>query len=160
MKQRYRISINDKKDQVLITEYMEWEGRFIDMTEEKYPIEKFTTILDKDIEEVISAVRTNNLFPPYELSASIATTLIQLLQETDESITELFVDWEDIEEIPVEKDEAEDEELIDDELSDLTDDLTDEDMDDGFLEENNEIESIVPKSTTPVDEEDKDSEDI
>ena len=152
--------MNDKKDHLLITEYMEWEGRFTEMTEEKYPVEQLTNVLDQDIEKIVAAIRTNNLFPPYDLAVSIANSVSQFFKETDESTNELFVDWEDIEEIFNEQEESEDEELIDDELSDLTDDLTDEDMDDGFLEENNEIESIVPKSKTPVDEEDSENEDI
>ncbi|MBF0450727.1 MAG: hypothetical protein HQK75_08510 [Candidatus Magnetomorum sp.] len=159
MKQRYRISINDKKDQIQITEYMEWEGRFIEMSEEKYLLEQLVGILDEGIPAMINAIRTNNLFPPYELALSIATTLTQLLKETDDSINELFVEWEDIEDIPIEKVEVEEEDLIEDELSDLTDDLTDEDMEDGFLEEKNDIESIVPKSTAPVDDEDAKNED-
>ncbi|KPA19508.1 hypothetical protein MHK_000288 [Candidatus Magnetomorum sp. HK-1] len=158
MKQRFRISFNDKKDQILITEYMLWEGRYIDMSEEKYLAEQLISVVDKDIQEVIDAIRTNNLFPPYELGLIISKKLVQFLKETDESINETFVDWEDIEEIPVEKEEADDEDLIEDELSDLTDDLTDEDMEEGFLEESNEIESIVPKSKAPVDDEDAKSE--
>jgi len=160
MKQRYKISYNEKKDQILITEEMEWEGQYIEMTEEKYSADRMVSIADKDIDEVISTIRTNNLFPPYDLALSIANTLKQLLSETDENIRELFVEWKDIEEKQIEKEELDEDDIIEDELSDLTNDLSDEDMEDGFLEENNDIDSIVPKSSKPVDDEDAKEDDL
>ena len=160
MKQRFRISFNDKKDQILITEYMLWEGRYIEMSEEKYQPEQLINVVNEDIQKVIDAIRTNNLFPPYELGLTIAKKVVQFLNEDDESMDEIFVDWEDIEETPDDNEDPEDEDLIEDELSDLTDDLTDEDMEDGFLEESNEIENIVPKSKAPVDDEDAKNDEI
>jgi hypothetical protein len=159
MKQRYKISYNDKKDQIRITEQMEWEGQHIETTEEKYSVDQLTSIVDKDVQDVIGAIRTHNLFPPYELSLSIANLVVQLLKETDETINELILDWEDIEDKPVEKEEPEEEDIIEDELSELTDDLSDDEMEDGFLEEDNDIDSIVPKSSAPPDDEAK-SEDL
>jgi hypothetical protein len=155
MKQRYKISYNDKKDHIFITEQMEWEGQFIETTEEKYSVEQLASVIDKDMMEVIGAIRTNNLFPPYELATSIANILIQLLKETDETVNELFLNWEDIEDKPIEKEEPEEEDIIEDELSELTDDLSDDEMEDGFLEEDDDIESIVPKSSAPPDDEAK-----
>jgi hypothetical protein len=160
MKQRYKISYNDKKDQIRITEQMEWEGQHIETTEEKYSVEQLVSVIDKDIQEVIGAIRTNNIFPPYELALSIAKIVVQLLKETDETINELILDWEDIEDKPVEKEEPEEEEdIIEDELSELTDDLS-EDVEDGFLEEDNDIESIVPKSSVPPDDDEAKSDDL
>jgi len=160
MKQRYKISYNDKKDQIRITEQMEWEGQFIETTEEKYSAEQLVQVIDKDMQEIISTIRTNNLFPPYELAISIANILIQLLKETDETVNEMFLDWEDIEDKPIEKEEPEEEDIIEDELSELTDDLSDDDMEDGFLEEDNDIESIVPKSSAPPDDDEAKNEDL
>ena len=156
MKQRYKISYNDKKDQIRITEQMEWEGQHIETTEEKYSVEQLASVIDKDMQEVIGAIRTKNLFPPYELASSIANTLTQLMKETDETVNELLLEWEDIEDKPIEKEEPDEEDIIEEELSELTDDLTDDDMEDGFLEEDDDIESIVPKSSgPPVDDEAK-----
>ncbi|ETR71048.1 MAG: hypothetical protein OMM_08369 [Candidatus Magnetoglobus multicellularis str. Araruama] len=160
MKQRYKISYNDKKDQVRITEQMEWEGQYVEMTEEKYSVEQLASVIDKDIQEVIAAIRTNNLFPPYELAKKIASSLIQLLKDTDDSVNELFMYWEDIEEQPVETEDVEEEDIIEDELSELTDDLSDDEMEDGFLEEGNDLDSIVPKTSGPVDDDETKSEDL
>jgi hypothetical protein len=159
MKQRYKISYNDKKDQIRITEQMEWEGQYIETTEEKYSVEPLVSIVDKDLQEMIDAIRTNNLFPPFELASSIANTLIQLLKETDETINEMFLDWEDIEDKPVEQEEPDEEDIIEEELTELTDELSDDDMEDGFLEEDNDIDSIVPKTSgPPADDDEKNDE--
>jgi hypothetical protein len=159
MKQRYKISYNDKKDQIRITEQMEWEGQYVETTEEKYSVEQLASVISKDMLEVIGKIRTNNLFPPYELAKSIANTVIKLLKETDETVNELFLEWADIEDKPIENEEPEEDDMIEDELTELTDDLSDDDMEDGFLEEDDDIESIVPKSSVPPDDEAK-SEDL
>jgi len=157
MKQRYKISYNDKKDQIRITEQMEWEGQYIETTEEKYSVELLTHVIDKDIQDVVDAIRTNNLFPPYDLAVAIANFIIQLMKETDESINELFLEWEDIEDKPVEQEEPEEDEIIEDELTELTDDLSDED---GFLEEDDDIDSIVPKSPGLPDDDEPKNDDL
>jgi hypothetical protein len=160
MKQRYKITYNDKKDQIRITEQMEWEGQYIETTEEKYSVEQLASVIDKDVDEMIRAIRTNNLFPPYELAAAISNLIIQLMKETDESVNELFLEWVDIEDKPIEKEEPEEDDMIEDELSELTDDLSDEDMEDGFLEEDDDIDSIVPKSSGLPDDDDVKNDDL
>jgi len=160
MKQRYKISYNDKKDQIRISEQMEWEGQYVETTEEKYSVEQLAGVIDKDMLEIIGKIRTNNLFPPYELAKSIANNVIKLMKETDDTVNEIFLEWTDIEDQPVEQEEPDEDDMIEDELSELTDDLSDDDMEDGFLEEDNDIDSIVPKSSVPADDDEAKSEDL
>jgi len=157
MKQKFQITLNNESNKLQITEFMEWEGRYVEMCVEEYDNQKVQTASNKGIPQIISAIRTTNLYPCATIATSIAEAISDLYLNTEGGF-ERSVEYEDIEEYQVQ--EELDDDIVDDELSDLTDDLADEEIDDGYLDDEEDIEKYVPKTTTPVDNDLNEDDDI
>jgi len=159
MKQRYQLRHNDEKNQLILSEYMEWEGIYALMCEETYPADVIHKAKEAGMTALINAIRTPNMYPFNQLSRNIAEGVIRLYDPQKEPVPEVNIDWEDIEESRKLLLEGEESEGIDEPLTDLTDDLTEEDLDDTFLDDD-DLNGIVASGSTSVDEDIVEEEDI
>ncbi|CAN2039317.1 conserved hypothetical protein [Candidatus Magnetomoraceae bacterium gMMP-15] len=156
MKRRYQLSRNDEENKLLITEFIEWDGKYEIMNKEEYDQAIIEEAVSKGTSELISILRTPNMYPFASVASSIAKSVVSLYSSSISEYTELLVDADDLEKFqkPVEEDFEEEVK----ELSDLSDDLVGDEIDDGFLE-SNELESIVPSSKPTITEDEDNKED-
>ena len=93
MKQKYLI-INDKKNtQIKIQEYAELNKETLSLLcEEAYDYKTIKSAIAAGPETLISALRTNNLYPPGIYAEKIASTVVELLKSKDQEFLELFFD--------------------------------------------------------------------
>ena len=93
MKQKYLI-INDKENkQIKIQEYAELNKEMLSLLcEESYDYQTVKSAISAGTETLVSALRTNNLYPPGIYAEKIADAVIQLHKSKDEESVELFFD--------------------------------------------------------------------
>jgi hypothetical protein len=93
MKQKYLI-INDKKNkQFKIQEFAELnKERLSLLCEEAYDYKTIKSAVSSGKDALISALRTNNLYPPGIYAEKIASAIVQLYKSKDEESVELFFD--------------------------------------------------------------------
>jgi len=152
MKQKYAIIRDDERKTLIVREYAELDKEMMSLLcEETYGRDKIAAALQVDRQAVISAIRTNNMYPPTLFAHAIAEAVAGLLAEGGNQSAELFFDDKDLfnKEIALPADEAEDEVEEDVEV----DDLLEEDIDDDF-EEDRVVKEL--KSSIQMAEEDSD----
>lgn len=135
MKQKYTIIKDDKNKQLIIREFAELDKEILSLLcEETYAQKDILAAIKKGKENLISALRTNNLYPPGIYAKKIADAIKDLYATKDKQSEELFFD--DLEllaeanepearkaEDAVEKDDGEMDELLEDDFeSDYEDD--------------------------------------
>jgi len=93
MKQKYLI-INDKANtQIKIQEYAELNKETLSLLcEEAYDYKTIKSAIAAGSETLISALRTNNLYPPGIYAEKIASTVVELIKSKDQESLELFFD--------------------------------------------------------------------
>jgi hypothetical protein len=93
MKQKYLI-INDKKNkQIKIQEFAELNKEMLSLLcEEAYDYKTIRSAISSGTESLISALRTNNLYPPGIYAAKIASAVTELYKSKDQETRELFFD--------------------------------------------------------------------
>jgi len=93
MKQKYLI-INDKANtQIKIQEYAELNKETLSLLcEEAYDYKTIKSAIAAGSETLISALRTNNLYPPGIYAEKIASTVVELIKSKDQESVELFFD--------------------------------------------------------------------
>jgi len=93
MKQKYLI-INDKANtQIKIQEYAELNKETLSLLcEEAYDYKTIKSAIAAGPETLISALRTNNLYPPGIYAEKIASTVAELIKSKDQESLELFFD--------------------------------------------------------------------
>jgi hypothetical protein len=93
MKQKYLI-INDKKNkQFKIQEFAELNKETLSLLcEEAYDYKTIKSAVSSGKDALISALRTNNLYPPGIYAEKIAYAVVQLHKSKDEESVELFFD--------------------------------------------------------------------
>ena len=93
MKQKYLI-INDKTNtQIKIQEYAELNKETLSLLcEEAYDYKTIKSAIAAGSETLISALRTNNLYPPGIYAEKIASTVVELIKSKDQESLELFFD--------------------------------------------------------------------
>jgi hypothetical protein len=93
MKQKYLI-INDKeKKQIKIQEYAELNKEMLSLLcEEAYEYKTIKAAISAGSETLISALRTNNLYPPGIYAEKIASAVAELYKSKDQESMELFFD--------------------------------------------------------------------
>ena len=93
MKQKYLI-INDKANtQIKIQEYAELNKETLSLLcEEAYDYKTIKSAIEAGSETLISALRTNNLYPPGIYAEKIASTVVELIKSKDQESLELFFD--------------------------------------------------------------------
>ena len=126
MKQKYLI-INDKeKKQIKIQEYAELNKEVLSLLcEEVYDYKTIKAAITAGSEALISALRTNNLYPPGIYAEKIASAVADLLKSKDQESMELFFD--DVNLLVKSRKTAKVTEQLEDESADL-----DETMEDGY----------------------------
>lgn len=158
MKKRYRIAHNDKKNTMVITEFMEWEKAHNIMCEEEYEWQDIGLAVSEGVNAVIAAFRTPNFYPTTFASQKISDSIISFYEsfEAGEQISETVVDIDDADVFK----EAEAEEAMLDSLADdlPVEDSEDLDEDEGFLNEEEELEGIVVPKSSDEDNETKEGE--
>jgi len=93
MKQKYLI-INDKANtQIKIQEYAELNKETLSLLcEEAYDYKTIKSAIAAGSETLISALRTNNLYPPGIYAEKIASTVVELIKSKGPESVELFFD--------------------------------------------------------------------
>jgi chaperonin GroEL (HSP60 family) len=93
MKQKYLI-INDKENkQFKIQEFAELNKETLSLLcEEAYDYKTIKSAVSTGKDALISALRTNNLYPPVIYAEKIAAAVIQLYKSKDKESLELFFD--------------------------------------------------------------------
>lgn len=138
MKQKYAIIREDESNEIIVREFAELDKDILSLVcEQKYDLEQVTDAMEKGKENLISALRTPNMYPPGAYIREIADTVISLLQSEERSAAELFFD--EITFLIREKEKAEEE--PEDSPSDI-DELLDEDIEDSFDDDDSTINNI------------------
>ena len=128
MKQKYAIVRDDKNKQLIVREFAELDKEILSLLcEETYADKRIRAAIRKGREELIAALRTKNLYPPGIYAKKIADAVKELYATKGKGSAELFFD--DLEllaqanepkakvaEEPVEKPDAEMDELLDDDF--------------------------------------------
>jgi len=93
MKQKYLI-INDKANtQIKVQEYAELNKETLSLLcEEAYDYKTIKSAISLGPETLISALRTNNLYPPGIYAEKIASAVAELIKSKDQESLELFFD--------------------------------------------------------------------
>jgi hypothetical protein len=135
MKQKYLI-LNDKENkQIKIQEYAELNKEMLSLLcEESYDYKTIKSAISAGPEALISALRTNNLYPPGIYAEKIASAVTELYKAKDQESLELFFDdinllaknrkFAEVTEQP-EDDSADLDEMLDDSYEDTFEDKDD-----------------------------------
>jgi hypothetical protein len=93
MKQKYTIVRDDKNKQLIIREFAELDKEVLSLLcEEKYEQKAIRTAARSGKEDLISALRTNNLYPPGIYAEKIADAVKALLAAKGKESEDLFFD--------------------------------------------------------------------
>ena len=111
MKQKYTIIKDSKNKQLIIREFAELDKEILSLLcEETYEQKDIRAAIKKGQQNLISALRTNNLYPPGIYAKKIADAIKDLYATQDKESEELFFD--DLE-LLAEPDEPEAQEIED-----------------------------------------------
>ena len=154
MKQKYLI-INDKSNkQIKIQEYAELNKEMLSLLcEEAYDYKTIKSAISCGTDALISALRTNNLYPPGIYAVKIASAVVELLKSKDQESAELFFD--DINLLSKSRGSVVVTEQVEDDPADL-DEMLDDNFDEPF-EDKDDLQKI--NSPLKVDGEDFDDVD-
>ncbi len=93
MKQKYTIIKDNKNKQLIIREFAELDKEILSLLcEETYEQKVILAAIKKGQESLISALRTNNLYPPGIYAKKIAGAVKELYASKDKESEELFFD--------------------------------------------------------------------
>jgi hypothetical protein len=151
MKQKYLI-LNDKENkQFKIQEFAELSKESLSLLcEETYDYPSIKKAVSTGKDALISALRTNNMYPPGIYAEQIAEAVIDLNSTAERESVELFFD--DINLIAKTRDAVKVGEHLEDETEDTDlDDMLEEDFDDGYPEKDD-----LDQSDSPLQIEDDD----
>jgi len=93
MKQKYTIVRDDKNKQIIIREFAELDKEVLSLLcEEVYEQKAIRTAIKSGKEHLISALRTNNLYPPAMYAERIADAVKELFATKGKESEDLFFD--------------------------------------------------------------------
>lgn len=93
MKQKYTIVRDDKNKQLIIREFAELDKEILSLLcEETYDQKAIRAAIKSGKEDLISALRTNNLYPPGIYAEKIADAVKELFATKDKEAEDLFFD--------------------------------------------------------------------
>ena len=125
MKQKYTIIRDDKNKQLIIREFAELDKEILSLLcEETYDQRLIRAAIRKGKEELIAALRTNNLYPPGIYADKIANTVKELYRTKDKESEDLF--FNDLELLAKESEVEADEEQPEKDSEDLDEVLEDD----------------------------------
>ncbi|MEJ2170794.1 MAG: hypothetical protein P8X90_35325 [Desulfobacterales bacterium] len=144
MKQKYLI-LNDKENKLFkIQEFAELSKESLSMLcEETYDYRSIKAAAASGKEALISALRTNNMYPPGIYAEQIAEAVIDLNASAERESVELFFD--DINLLAKTREAIKVSEHLEEEAEDTDlDDMLDEDFDDGYPDKDELEQSDAP----------------
>lgn len=155
MKQKYLI-LNDKENkQIKIQEFAELNKQTLSLLcEEAYDYQRIKSAMAAGKDELIAALRTNNMYPPGIYAEQIADAVISLHQSKKQESVELFFD--DVNLLAKNLKSGRADEPVEDEPAAL-DDMLEDDFDDSYEEKediNNINSSLKIADDDYVDDED------
>jgi len=131
MKQKYDIIKDRANRQLIIREYAELDKDSLSLLcEETYDNKAIRAAMSQGLEELVSTLRTKNLYPPGDYARKIAEAVAALYKDSGRESTELFFDDLEllgreappaaplIEDIVEEQESAELDELLEEDLED------------------------------------------
>ena len=134
MKQKYTIVRDDKNKQLIIREFAELDKQILSLLcEETYDSKAIRAALKSGRENLISALRTNNLYPPGIYAEKIADAVKDLYATRGQESTDLFFD--DLELLAIKSGpapEAADKEETVEEQGEEMDELLEDDFDSDY----------------------------
>ncbi|CAB1078944.1 hypothetical protein D1AOALGA4SA_6663 [Olavius algarvensis Delta 1 endosymbiont] len=143
MKQKYLI-LNDKKNkQIKIQEFAELNKQMLSLLcEEAYDYATIKAAISAGKDELVDALRTNNMYPPGIYAEQIADAVVDLHKSQDQESVELFFD--DINLLTKNKPAVKPAKPVEDEPEEL-DDMLEDDYDESYSEkeEINKINSSL-----------------
>ena len=141
MKQKYLI-LNDKENkQFKIQEFAELNKEMLSLLcEEAYDYQTIKSAISAGKDELIAALRTNNMYPPGIYANQIADAVIAMQKSKEQESVELFFD--DISLLNKNRRAVKVTEQVEDETADL-DEMLEDNFDDSF-QEDDEIRKIDP----------------
>lgn len=141
MKQKYLI-LNDKENkQFKIQEFAELNKEMLSLLcEEAYDYQTIKSAISAGKDELIAALRTNNMYPPGIYANQIADAVIAMQKSKEQESVELFFD--DISLLNKNRRAVKVTEQVEDETADL-DEMLEDNFDDSF-QEDDEIKKIDP----------------
>ena len=93
MKQKYAIVRDDKNKQLIVREFAELDKEILSLLcEETYEEKRIRAAIRKGREQLIAALRTNNLYPPGIYAKKIADAVKELYATKGKDSAELFFD--------------------------------------------------------------------
>jgi hypothetical protein len=133
MKQKYTIVRDDKNKQLIIREFAELDKEILSLLcEETYDEKRIRAAIRSGKEELIAALRTNNLYPPGIYADKIADAVKNLYATKAKESEDLFFD--DLELLAKEPKVKADEEQVEKDSEDL-DDVLEEDFESEYEDE-------------------------
>lgn len=133
MKQKYLIMKNNEKDEMIIRELGALEKETYSLLcEEKYDSKKIESAISEGKTNLISILRTQNLFPIGIVAEKIAEAIINMYTSENDQSVELFFDDVDLlttkRKKPkivddIESEPAEIDDLLEDDIDDITIDV-------------------------------------
>ena len=139
MKQKYLIIKDKEKKQIKIQEFAELNKEMLSLLcEEAYDYKIIKSALSAGPETLISALRTNNLYPPGIYAEKIASAVAELYKSKDRDSMELFFD--DINLLAKNLKIAEEAEQVEDESADV-DEMLEDSFEDTF-EDKDDLKKI------------------
>jgi len=156
MKQKYAIIRDDDQKTLVVREYAELDKEMMSLLcEETYSQRDISAALKEGNQAVITAIRTNNMYPPTMFAQAIAEAIEGLLAEGGNQSAELFFDDKDLfnQEIALPVEDVEEEVDEDVDVDDLLDDSIDDDFeDDKVLKDLKSSIQVVDDDTSDVDD--------
>jgi hypothetical protein len=93
MKQKYTIVRDDKNNQLIIREFAELDKQILSLLcEETYDSKVIRAAIKQGSSHLITALRTNNLYPPGIYAAKIAESVTALYATKEQESVDLFFD--------------------------------------------------------------------
>lgn len=149
MKQKYTIVRDDKNKQLIIREFAELDKEILSLLcEETYDAKLIRAAIRSGKEELIAALRTNNLYPPGIYADKIADAVKNLYAAKAKESEDLFFD--DLELLAKEPKVEADKEQVEKDSEDL-DEVLEEDFESEY-EDEEQIKKMDPSLKTADDE--------
>lgn len=159
MRQKYAIIRDDDQKALVVREYAELDKEMMSLLcEETYSQEQIGIALKEGRQELIKAIRTNNMYPPTAFAYAIAEAIAGLLEEGGNQSAELFFDDKDLfqradEAVPEEEaDEDIDEDVDVDDLLEDEEAIDDDFEDDGVLTDLKSSIKVADEDNSDSDE--------
>jgi len=157
MKQKYVISRDTEKKELVIKEYAELDKDILTLVcEETYSDKNIESAIRKSREALLFVIRTEKLYPPVLVADNIAASVIRIYDSKNNQFEELFFD--DLDFISKDREKRGIERDLEDKAGDL-DDLLEDSFDDDYEEKNaiNNLNSTLKVAEDEILDVDDDS---